>query len=95
VRPHRHAAADDEDVRVDDDGLPAAEETHQTTPSLELIRPQGGQSARDLERIGLVRELLARESRRRGGAYLGGPLIDPQAWCGSGHRNSSRGRRGT
>ena len=28
-----HAAADDEDVRVDEHGLPAAEETHQTTPA--------------------------------------------------------------
>ena len=40
-----HAAADDEDVRVDEHGLPAPEQTHQTTPCLSWSGTQRGQSS--------------------------------------------------
>ena len=69
-----HAAADDEDVRVDEYGFPAAEQTHQTTPCLSWSGRNAGNPPLDLERFRFVREFLPREILRAGRIVLGRPL---------------------
>ena len=53
-----HAAADNENIRIDENRLASTKQPHLDHPLLELIGSQCGQSVRDIKRFRLVRKLL-------------------------------------
>src|SRR5207244_11622347 len=73
-----HAAADDQDVRVDEHGLPAAEQAHQATPGLSCSGRKAGNPPLILSASGSCASSCLAKSSGRGASYSAGPLIDPQ-----------------
>src|SRR5690606_21016916 len=73
-----HAAADDQDVRVDVDRLSASEQTHYRTPCLNWSRRSRGRPPSILSASGSCASSWRARSSGRGGSYSFGALIDPQ-----------------
>src|SRR5437667_6595863 len=73
-----HPAADDQDVRVDEHGFPAAEQAHQATPGLSCSGRNAGNPPLSLSASGSWSSSCLAKSSGRGASYSAGPLIDPQ-----------------
>src|SRR5256886_13508686 len=73
-----HAAADDQDVRVDEHGFPASEKPHQATPRLSCSGRNAGNPPLILSASGSCASFCLAKSSGRGASYSAGPLIDPQ-----------------